>query len=153
MVNAERAAQGEIQDHMPVVGSDGRPVGTVDHVDGDFIKLMRSDDAAGGRHRWLPVTLVAGLDGGLVRLSVPAAQAEDAALDEDEAQRRMTMDPDGRREFGQPDDGGGGPHGSRAQAHGGPKGTPQHHQGNATSLPSAESPGQVSQGVDASGRR
>ena len=106
MVNAERAAQGEIQDHMPVVGSDGRPVGTVDHLDGDFIKLMRSDDAAGGRHRWIPVTLVAGLDGGLVRLSVPAAQAEDAALDEDEAQRRMTYDADGRREFGQPDDGG-----------------------------------------------
>ena len=138
---------------MTVVGSDGHPVGTVDHRDGDFIKLMRSDDASGGRHRWMPATLVAGLDGGVVRLSVTAAEAEHAALDEDEAQRRMTMDPDGRREFGQPDDGGGVPHGNRAQAHGGPRGTPQHHQGNATHLPSAESQGQISQGVNAPGRR
>ncbi|WP_431270215.1 DUF2171 domain-containing protein [Dankookia sp. P2] len=145
MVNAEGAKHGEIRAHMPVVGSDGRPVGTVDHLDGDFIKLMRSDDASGGRHRWIPATLVAGLDGGVVRLSVPAAQAEDAALDEDEAQRRMTMDPDGRRGFGQPDSGGGGPHGSRAQAHG-PRGTPQHPQ---ESLPSSGSPGQVAPGTDA----
>ncbi|MBK1662286.1 DUF2171 domain-containing protein [Paracraurococcus ruber] len=83
----------EIEARMPVVGSDGNPVGTVDHLDGALIKLTRSDAAAGGRHRWLPMALVAGLDGGRVRLSVPAAQAEEAALDEDEVQRRASLDP------------------------------------------------------------
>lgn len=118
MVSTPQGEDGAIRAGMSVVGSDGCPVGTVDHLDGEFIKLTRSDDASGGRHRWLSRSLVAGMDGAQVRLSVPAAQAEAATLDEDEAQRRMTMDPDGRREFGQPDDGGGGPHGSRAQAHG-----------------------------------
>jgi hypothetical protein len=146
MVNAARAEQGEIQGHMPVVGSDGRPVGTVDHLDGDFIKLTRSDDASGGRHRWLPRSLVAGLDGGQVRLSVPAAQAEDAALDEDEAQRRMTLDPDGRREFGQPENGG--PHGSRAHAHGGPKGQREHGQSGSISGNQSGPPGETSFGVN-----
>ncbi|TCZ63700.1 DUF2171 domain-containing protein [Roseicella aquatilis] len=116
MVSTPQGEHAEIQGGMPVVGSDGSPIGTVDHLDGEFIRLARSDDASGGRHRWLSRSLVAGLEDGQLRLSVPAAQAEKAVLDEDEAQRRMTMDPDGRREFGQPDDGGGGPRGSRAQA-------------------------------------
>ena len=51
MVDAARLAQGEIQDHMPVVGSDGRHLGTVDRVEGDFIKLTGAEDAPGGRHR------------------------------------------------------------------------------------------------------
>lgn len=147
MFGTPRSEHAEIQEQMPVVGSDGRPVGSVDHLDGDFIKLTRSDDASGGRHRWIPRTLVAGLDGGLVRLSVPAAQAEAAALDEDEAQRRMTLDPDGRREFGQPDDGGG-PHGSRAHAHGGPKGKREHGQSGSISGNQGGPPGETSFGVN-----
>jgi hypothetical protein len=120
MANAESIAAGEIEDHMPVIGSDGRAVGTVDHLEGRFIKLMRSDDASGGRHRWMPRSLVVGVEGGQARLSMPAAQAEEAMLDEDEVQRRLSLDPDGGREFGQSPDGA--PHGSRAHAHGGPKG-------------------------------
>ena len=70
MANAADLARGEIPDHIPVVGSDGRNVGTVDGVEGDYIKLMR-DEA--GQHRWLPRKLVTSLEGGLVRLSLPAA--------------------------------------------------------------------------------
>lgn len=91
---------------MPVIGSDGLPLGTVDHLDGEFIKLMRSDDASGGRYRWIARTLVTALQDGALRLAVAAAEANATALDEDEAQRRMTFDADGRREFGQPEDGG-----------------------------------------------
>jgi hypothetical protein len=123
MVNADRLARGEIPDHTPIIGSDGRPVGTADGIEGDYIKLMRSED---GQHRWLPRSTVAGLDGGLVRLSLPAAQAQDAMVDEAELARRMALDPDAGAAFGRPDDSG--PHGSRAHAHG-PKGEPQNPRG------------------------
>ncbi|RAI55288.1 DUF2171 domain-containing protein [Roseicella frigidaeris] len=95
-----------IEPGMPVIGSDDHPVGRVEHRDGTYLKLARSEAASGGRYRWLPLALVAGIEAGGLRLSVTAADAAAAALDEDEAQRRMALDPDGRREFGQPDDGG-----------------------------------------------
>lgn len=117
MANASDLAHGEIPDHTPIVGSDGRPVGAVDGVEGDYIKLMR-DEA--GQHRWLPRKLVAGLEGGLIRLSMPAAQAAEAMVGEAELSRAQSLDPDAGAAFGRPDDSG--PHGSRAQAHG-PKGS------------------------------
>jgi hypothetical protein len=123
MVNAAKLANGEIQDHMPVVGSDGKPFGMVDHVEGDFIKLAKNDPAAGGVHRYLPLTTVAGLDGGMVRLSMPAAQANEACVSEAEMQQRLSLDPDAGAQIGQERNDG--PHGSRAQAHG-PKGDREH---------------------------
>src|SRR3954454_25403857 len=123
MANAADLAHGEIPDHTPIIGSDGRQVGTVDGVEGEYIKLTR--DAA-GQHRWLPRKLVTSLEGGLVRLSLPTAQAGDAMVDEAELARRMALDPDAGAAFGRPDDSG--PHGSRAQAHG-PKGSPNHLKG------------------------
>jgi hypothetical protein len=142
MANAARIARGEIQDHMPVTGSDGRPLGTVDRVEGDFIKLMRNDPNVGGGHHWLPLSTVAGLDGGVVRLSMPAAQAESAWLDEAEVARRLTLDPNAGAAFGRPDDGA--PHGSRAHAHGGPKGEREHGQSGQAPGPA----GQTSFGVN-----
>jgi hypothetical protein len=123
MANAADLAHGEIPDHTPIIGSDGRPVGAVDGVEGEYIKLMRGED---GQHRWLPRSLVTGLEGGLVRLSLPAAQAKDAMVEEAELARRLALDPDAGAAFGRPDDSG--PHGSRAQAHG-PKGSPNHLKG------------------------
>ncbi|MBL6077415.1 DUF2171 domain-containing protein [Belnapia sp. T18] len=123
MANAADLAQGEIPDHTPVIGSDGRNVGTVDGTEGEYIKLMR-DEA--GQHRWLPRKLVASLEGGLVRLSLPAAQAAEAMVDEAALAQRMALDPDAGAAFGRPDDSG--PHGSRAQAHG-PKGSPERLKG------------------------
>ncbi|MBW8268028.1 DUF2171 domain-containing protein [Caldovatus aquaticus] len=62
---------------MPVVGSDGQHVGTVDRVEGDRIKLARSDDPHGaGGHRYLPLDAVASCDGGHVTLSLTAEQAQ-----------------------------------------------------------------------------
>ena len=116
MVNAAKLAHGEIQDHMPVVGSDGQPFGIVDHVEGDFIKLAKNDPTAGGVHRYLPLTTVAGLDGGVVRLSMPARQAGEACVSEEEMQQRLDLDPDAATQLGQdPDDG---PHGSRGKKQG-----------------------------------
>jgi hypothetical protein len=124
MANAERMERGEIQEHMPVVGSDGRPFGTVDRIAGDYIKLSRSDTLAGGGHRYLPRSTVAGLDGGLVRLSMPAEQAGQATLTEAEMAQRLALDAaEGARVGAAPDER---PHGSRAHAHGGPKGKREH---------------------------
>ena len=39
-----------IKEHMEVMGSDGQHLGTVDKVDGDVIKLTRSDSADGRHH-------------------------------------------------------------------------------------------------------
>jgi hypothetical protein len=47
-----------IQPHMEVLGSDGRYVGTVDHLQGADIKLTRKDSETGGRHRLIPLSWV-----------------------------------------------------------------------------------------------
>jgi hypothetical protein len=53
---------GHIREHMPVVGADGSPVGTVDHLDGDAIKLTKNDPQAGGTHHWIPQDWIASVD-------------------------------------------------------------------------------------------
>jgi len=71
-----------IEEHMKVVGADDVHLGTVDHVDGDRIKLTKADspqgpDGEGARHHWIPLGLVAAVDGDTVRLSATAQNAED----------------------------------------------------------------------------
>lgn len=48
-----------IRDHMPVVCSEGGQFGTVDHMDGNSIKLTRDDK---GQHHWIPVDWVTRVD-------------------------------------------------------------------------------------------
>lgn len=43
-----------IKEHMEVLGSDGKHVGTVDHMDsGNRIKLTKNDPKAGGKHHFI----------------------------------------------------------------------------------------------------
>jgi len=72
----------DIREHMKVIGADGVHLGTVDHVDGDRIKLTRDDspqgpDGEGARHHYIPVGLVAEVEGDTVRLSATAQNAQD----------------------------------------------------------------------------
>ena len=67
----------QIREHMEVLGSDGQRVGTVDHVEGQRIKLTRTDAAAQGEHHYLHLDMVASVEGGAVRLTRTAAQAMD----------------------------------------------------------------------------
>ncbi len=61
----------QIKEHAKVIGADGVPVGTVDHVQGDRIKLTKS--AAGDhRHHYISIGLVADVEEGTVRLSANA---------------------------------------------------------------------------------
>lgn len=61
-----------IKEHMEVIGADGVHVGTVDRVDGNRIKLTKKDSGEGsheGYHHYLPLGLVADVEGDKVRLS------------------------------------------------------------------------------------
>jgi hypothetical protein len=65
----------KIQEHAKVIGADGVPVGTVDRVEGERIKLTKNDSGEGshrGHHHYVPLALVADVDDGVVRLSANA---------------------------------------------------------------------------------
>jgi hypothetical protein len=65
-----------IKEDMTVIGADGVHVGTVDHLDGERIKLTKAD-SGDGKHHYLPAGLVAAVEGDTVRLSATAANAID----------------------------------------------------------------------------
>ena len=72
----------QIKEHAEVIGADGVHVGTVDHVQGDRIKLTKNDspqtqDGQGAKHHYLPIGLVAEVEGNTVRLSATAQNAVD----------------------------------------------------------------------------
>lgn len=53
----------KIREHMEVLGSDGKHVGTVDHLEGqDQIKLTKTDPAANGKHHLIPVAWIDHID-------------------------------------------------------------------------------------------
>ena len=77
----------QIQEHAEVIGADGVHVGTVDHVQGDRIKLTKNDspqaqDGQGAKHHYISIGLVAEVEEGKVRLSATGANA--VTLEEDE---------------------------------------------------------------------
>lgn len=67
MINAS-----QIREHMEVKGSDGKHVGTVDHMDGSRIKLTKSDPASGGQHHYLDLGMVDAVKDGAVCLKARA---------------------------------------------------------------------------------
>ena len=76
----------QIKEHAEVIGADGVHVGTVDHVDGDRIKLTKNDspqaeDGQGAKHHYISLGLVAEVEDGTVRLSATGANA--VTLEED----------------------------------------------------------------------
>ena len=75
------ALASQIEPHMAVVGSDGGHVGTVDKVEEDRIKLTKNDDpdGSGQHHHYLPISSVAAVEAGEVRLSMDADRARKLA--------------------------------------------------------------------------
>ena len=78
----------QIKEHAEVIGADGVHLGTVDHVDGDRIKLTKADsaqteDGQGAKHHFIPLGLVADVEDGKVRLSANADVAADLFEDAD----------------------------------------------------------------------
>jgi hypothetical protein len=65
----------QIKEHMEVIGADGAHIGTVDHLEGDRIKLTKKDSGEGsheGHHHYISTALVADIKGKQVRLSANA---------------------------------------------------------------------------------
>jgi hypothetical protein len=61
-----------IREHMEVIGADGVHIGIVDRVEGERIKLTRSDSGMGSHrdhHHYIPLGLVADVEAERVRLS------------------------------------------------------------------------------------
>jgi hypothetical protein len=65
-----------IKEHMEVVGSDGQHVGTVDSLDGQRIKLTKTDPAANGEHHFIHVDSISSVSE-RVTLNRTAAEARD----------------------------------------------------------------------------
>jgi len=64
-----------IKEHAEVIGADGVHVGEVDHIEGNRIKLTRKDSGQGGHkghHHFVPISLVADVEGNKIRLSADA---------------------------------------------------------------------------------
>jgi hypothetical protein len=62
----------QIREHMQVIDAEGTPLGKVDHVEGDKIKLTKDSSGQGsheGHHHFIPAGLVADVEGDIVRLS------------------------------------------------------------------------------------
>lgn len=61
----------QVREHMKIIGADGAPIGTVDRVEGDRIKLIRHDSGMGHEqhHHYIPEGLIAEIEGDTVRLS------------------------------------------------------------------------------------
>ncbi len=71
----------QIKEHAAVIGADGVHVGTVDHVQGDRIKLTKTD-SPDAQHHFISTGLIAEIEDGTVRLS---ANADNALLLEEDS--------------------------------------------------------------------
>src|SRR4051794_12702403 len=66
-------ATSQIREHMPVVCSNDEQFGTVDKVEGDYIKLT-AKGSADGKHHWIPLAWVTRVDN-TVHVDRPGDQA------------------------------------------------------------------------------
>lgn len=80
----------QIREDMKVTGSDGQPVGTVDKVEGNRIKLTRNDPAAQGRHHYIPLDWVATVEQDTVKLNKSAREAQQSWQGEQDASSGAT---------------------------------------------------------------
>ncbi len=66
----------EIREHMELIGADGGHIGTVDKIEGERIKLTKTDRGSGGQHHYVPLSLVEEVDADAVRMSFSSELAE-----------------------------------------------------------------------------
>jgi hypothetical protein len=69
----------QVREHMQVIDAEGAPLGKIDRIEGDRIKLTRDSSSAGfseGQHHFIPAGLIAEVEGDTVRLSARADAVE-----------------------------------------------------------------------------
>jgi hypothetical protein len=62
----------QVREHMQVIDAEGTPLGKVDRIEGDRIKLTRDSSGQGsheGHHHFIPAGLIAEVEDDTVRLS------------------------------------------------------------------------------------
>ena len=62
----------QVREHMQLIDAEGTPLGKVDRIEGDRIKLTRDSSGQGsheGHHHYIPAGLIAEVEGDNVRLS------------------------------------------------------------------------------------
>lgn len=65
----------QIENHMPVVSTDGTQIGTVDHLEGEkSVKLTRDEN---GKHHWIPLGWVTGVENGEVNIDRSVIHAKE----------------------------------------------------------------------------
>jgi hypothetical protein len=81
----------KVGENMDVIGADGVHVGTVDRVEGNRIKLKKSDSFGKheGHHHYIEMGFVAGVEGDKVRLSANADVA--VTLEEEKSGRPVKL--------------------------------------------------------------
>ena len=85
-----------IREHMEVVGSDEKHVGSVDRIAGDRIILTRSDPQSGGVHHSLSCSDVDRIEGDRVILDCTAEKARERWRDEDRERALFEREDQGR---------------------------------------------------------
>ena len=85
-----------IREHMEVVGSDDKHVGSVDRIAGDRIILTRSDPQSGGVHHSLSCSDVDRIEGDRVILDCTAEKARERWRDEDRERALFEREDQGR---------------------------------------------------------
>ena len=75
----------QVREHMQVIDAEGTPLGKVDRIEGDRIKLTKAENVGSheGHHHYISRGLVAEVEGDKVRLS---ANADVAVTFEEEGQ-------------------------------------------------------------------
>lgn len=92
----QRAAVGQVREHMDVVGNDGAHVGKVDCTRGDRIILTKSDEAAGGIHHAIPCAWIERVDDKVV-LNIEAEEARRRWQSENRSRALFEREDLGRR--------------------------------------------------------
>jgi short-subunit dehydrogenase len=71
-----RVDKAKIHEHMKVRGSDGHPVGSVDRLEGEWIKLTKDNPEAPGEHHYIDLKEVRSVEGDVVCLDRTAEEAK-----------------------------------------------------------------------------
>ena len=86
----------DIREHMEVVGSDDKHVGTVDRVAGDRIILTRSEPQSGGVHHSLSCSDLDRIEGDRIILECSSEKARERWRDEDRERALFEREDQGR---------------------------------------------------------
>lgn len=91
----KRGLLSQIHEHMEVVGSDDKHVGTVDKTAGDRLILAKSDPESGGIHHSISCSDIDKVDGDRVVLACTADQARERWRDESRGRALFEKDDQG----------------------------------------------------------